>query len=374
MSFPEKRLRILVLWGSSHFDVYAEELFLNNPKYDFEIVSGDRSSGRSEHAASWWRLLSLRRRLRAGAFDLVISSPIQNSAWPQPKQFATRLAQAFRYFTYKHRMLDSYWAAWLVSGSNVPLAVVDFLDTSYVLPKDYPLLAAATLYFKINLYFWARRSLMPLETFLGQRRVIAFTPKLRPLTNGVPQSRIPVTARPMRKRDIDICFTGNFVTHRSPDDPNPFGELAHNPIRQDIYERTEKLKERYNVFCLNDRVPTEEYFELLQRSKLVVCTESFGCETWRHYEASAAGAVPLINWPYANNYMPFQPDVHAIYFSLIGDDFERTVARALADPAKLAEISVATRVFTLAHKERGHVGEMVIAETLAERKKAEGRS
>src|ERR1039457_2558416 len=112
MSSPEKRLRILVLWGSSHFDVYAAELFLKNPKYDFEIVSGDRSSGRSEHAASWGRLLSLRRRLRTGAFDLVISSPIQNSAWPRPKQFATCLAQAFRYFTYKHRMLDSYWAPW----------------------------------------------------------------------------------------------------------------------------------------------------------------------------------------------------------------------------------------------------------------------
>jgi glycosyltransferase involved in cell wall biosynthesis len=190
----------------------------------------------------------------------------------------------------------------------------------------------------------------------------------------VPESRIPVTARPMRQRDIDVCFTGNIMPHRSPDDPNPFGALTHNPIRQDIYERTEKLKERYNVFCLNDRVDPAEYFELLQRSKLVVCTESFGCETWRHYEASAAGAVPLINWPYATNYMPFQPDLHAIYFSLIGDDFERTVARALADPAKLAEISVATRAFTLAHKERKHVGEMVIEETLAESKKLEVRS
>jgi glycosyltransferase involved in cell wall biosynthesis len=369
MSSPEKRLRILVLWGPSHFDVYAEELFLKNPKYDFEIVSGDRSSGRSEHAASWGRLLSLRKRLRAGAFDLVISSPIQNSAWPRPKRLATCLAQAFRYFTYKHRMLDSYWAPWLVSGTDVPLAVVDFLDTSFVLPKDYPLLAAATLYFKINLYFWARRSLMPLETFFGQRRVISFAPKLRPLTNGVPESRIPVTARPMRQRDIDICFTGSITPHRSPDDPNPFGELTSNPIRQEIYERTEKLKDRYNVFCLNDRVERKEYFELLQRSKLVVCTESFGCETWRHYEASAAGAVPLINWPYATNYMPFQPDVHAIYFSLIGDDFERTVAKALADPAKLAEISVATRAFTLAHKERKHIGDMVIAEALAEIKK-----
>ena len=373
----EKRLRILVLWGPSHFKFFLDELLLNNPKYDIEIVSGDRTSGRSPHAASWGRLLSLRKRLARGEFDLVVSGPVQNSAWPRPKRLATCLAQAFRYFTYKHRMLDSYWAPWLLSGEagrKVPLAVVDFLDTSFVLPKDFPLLKAATLYFKINLYFWPRRSLMPLENLYGQRRVIDYTRKLRPLTNGVRKERIPATARPMKERDIDLCFTGNITQQRSEADPNLFGDLTHNPIRRQVYERVQKLQEagKYKVFCLNDRVGPEEYFELLQRSKLVVCTESYGCETWRHYEAGAAGAVPLANWPYATNYMPYEPDVHAIYFSLIGDDFERTVARALGDPAKLEEISRNVRAFTLAHKERGHVGEMVVEETLKEWAKRRG--
>jgi glycosyltransferase involved in cell wall biosynthesis len=367
ISSPEKRLRILVLWGPSHFEEYLRDLLLSNPKYDIEIVSGDRSSQRSPYAASWGRLLSLRRRLARGEFDLVVSGPIQNTAWPRPKRLATCLAQAFRFVTYKSRMLDSYWAGWLLSGSvrdKVPLAVVDFLDTSFVLPKDYPLLKAATLYFKINLYFWARRSLMPLENLMGMRRITPLTRKLRPLTNGVPKSRIPESARPMKERDIDICFTGRIAPGRAPDDPNTFGDLAHNPIRQAIYERCEKLKDTYNVYCCNGMVPKAEYRELLQRSKLVVCTESFGCETWRHYEAGAAGAVPLANWPYATNYMPFEPDVHAFYFSLIGDDFERTVARALADPVKLDEISRDVRAFTLAHKERGHIGEMMVEETL----------
>lgn len=261
-------------------------------------------------------------------------------------------------------MLDSYWAPWLVSGTNVPLAVVDFLDTSFVLPKDLILLQAATLYFKINLYFWPRRSLMPLENIYGMRRVLPLAPKLRPLTNGVPPARVPDSARPMSERDIDICFTGNLNQRRSADDPNQFGDLTGNPIRRDIFERTQKLAGKYKVFALNDRVSFAEYFDLLQRSKLVVCTESFGCETWRHYEVSAAGAVPLVNWPYATNYMPFEPDRHAVYFSLIGDDFERTVDRALADPAKLAEISRATRQFTLDYKLRAHVGDMVVAETM----------
>lgn len=365
MTPPEvKPLKILALWGASHFESYFTDLFLNNPRFDVEIVSGDRTSGRSPHAASWSRLLDLRRKVKAGFFDIVVSGPIQNSAWPTHKRLPTRLAEAARYFTYKHRMLDGYWASWLVSGTKTPLAAVDFLDTSYVLPKDFPLLKASTLYFKINLYFWPRRSLMPLETFFGMRRVIAHTAKLRPLTNGATPRNVPETARPMSERDIDICFTGTIVPSRSADDKNLFPEFTFNPIRQDIYERCVKLKDRYRVFCANKGVDRAEYLELLQRSRLVVCAESFGCETFRHYDVSAAGAVPLVNWPYAQNYMPFQPDVHAIYFSLIGDDFERTVARALADPEKLAEISVQTRAFTLAHKPRRLVGEWIVEETL----------
>jgi hypothetical protein len=74
-----KRLRILVVWGASHFDEMLQDDFLDNPDHDFEIVSGDRSKTKSPHAASLGRLLSLRRRLAAGEFDLVISGPVQNS-------------------------------------------------------------------------------------------------------------------------------------------------------------------------------------------------------------------------------------------------------------------------------------------------------
>jgi hypothetical protein len=367
VSSVETPRRILALWGASHFESYFTDLFLGNPRYDVEIVSGDRTQTRSPHAASWKRLLDLRRRLDRGEFDLVVTGPIQNTPWPPQKRWLTRMAQAARYFTYKHRMLDSYWAPWLVAGKigrKVPLAVVDFLDTSFVLPKDFPLLKAATLYFKLNLYFWPRRSLMPLENFFGMRRVTAYTPKLRPLTNGVPRRAIPERVRPMRERDIDICLTGTIVPVRSKDDVNPFPEQTFNPIRREIYERCLRLQDRYKVYCVDRMVPRADYLELLQRSKLVVCTESFGCETFRHYEVAAAGGIPLVNWPYAQNHMPLQPEVHAIYFSLIGDDFERTVARALADPAKLEEIAARTRSFTVEHKERSRVGEWVVEETL----------
>lgn len=367
VSPSDKRLRILALWGASHYESYFTETFLKNTAYTFEIVSGDRSKGRSPHAVSWGQLWELRRRLERGEFDLVLSGPIQNTAWPLNKRLATRMAQAGRYFTYKHRMLDTYWASWLLSGKlrgKVPLAVTDYLDTSFVLPKDYPLLKACTLYFKANLYFWPRRSLMPLENFMGIRRVIRHGTKLRPLTHGIPRSKMPEKVRPMRERDIDLVITGRSRPNRAVGDLDPFSDLTSNPIRYEIFERCQKLQGRYKVVCVDGILSKEEYQELLQRAKLFVCTESFGCETGRLFDVSAAGAVPLVNAPYAQHYRQFQPDIHAIYFSLIGDDFERVVERSLAAPETLERISQATRAFTLEEKDCTRIGDYVIRETL----------
>jgi hypothetical protein len=370
-----RRLRILLVWGASHFGELAKDAFLDLP-HDFEIVSGDRTSGKSGHALSWRRLFDLRRRLARGEFDLVVSGPVQNDPWPWPRRFATCLAQAARFFTYKHSMLDAWWVPWLVNrrgGGTVPLAVIDFLDTSFVLPKDLPLLRAATLYYKLNLYFWPRRSLGPLEHLVGRKRVTPLTPKLRPMTNGVPRRLVPAQVRPMQERDIDICFTGSISPNRSQNDPDPFFELNSNPIRREIYYRCVALQDRYRIKAVDGMVSPEEYRELLQRSRLVVCTESFGCETYRHNDVAAAGAVPLVNWPYSTNHLIFQPDVDAIYFSMIGDDFERVVARALADPAKLDEMARAVRDLVVNHKQRHLVGEHIIRETLAQAALASGK-
>lgn len=371
-----RKPRILAVWGASHFDGLLQDAFLENDHYDFEIVSGDRSRTPSPHAANGSRLRRLRRRLRDGEFDLVISGPVQNTRWlPPGRGLATRAAHALRHLTYKRSMLDTYWTPWLVDrpgGGKVPLAVIDFYDTSFVLPQDLPLLQAATLYFKLNLYFWPRRSIMPLEQLYGRKRVTPLVTKLRPFTNGIPRRLVPATVRPMAERDIDICFTGRTVSNRSQTDPDTLIEFASNPVRRDVYQRLLQLKDRFRVVAVDGFVPAEEYFDLLSRSKLIVCTESFGCETYRHNEVAAFGAVPLVNWPYVTNHLPFEPDVHAIYFSLIGNDFERVVARALADPDRLASIAQAARDWVVNHKQRPTVGEWVIRETLAETAKTAG--
>ena len=110
---------------------------------------------------------------------------------------------------------------------------------------------------------------------------------MQPLAHGTERKERPTEQVPFRRRP-------RLEPRLDADDIDPFADLTFNPIRQAIQDRCRKLKGRFNVFCADGFVPADEYEELLQRSKLIVCTESFGCETFRHYNVTANGAVALI--------------------------------------------------------------------------------
>jgi hypothetical protein len=154
----------------------------------------------------------------------------------------------------------------------------------------------------------------------------------------------------MRERDIDLCLIAP--------------KRKSGPLQSELLARCEGLKNRYQVFTTEGDLSPGDFTSILQRSKLVVCPENGGCESPLDYEAAAAGAVPLLNWPSAQNYQPFLPEKQAIYFSMIGGDFERTVARALGDPAGLERIAVNARTFTVEQKQRAGIGGWIAAETL----------
>jgi len=352
------RRRILAFWPASDYEDYFTPAFLNNPDFDVEIVSGDRTSRKSPHAAGFARLAKLRRQVERKEFDLIVSGTVWNMAWPPHKQLATQLAQAFRFHTYKRGMLDTYLApafARLAARVGIPFVTVDLRDPCFVYPWDWPLLRDGFLYFKRELFFWPVRSLLPLSVYHGEQ-VNQHADKLRPLSYGILQSVIPEKVRPFAERDIDVFMSGSV-----------------NPLRIAMGRRLEQLKGEFKIEVCWERIDRTAYFDRLGRSKLVLCVESFGCETWRMYQVSASGAVPLINWPYVQNAFPLEPNRHAIYYSCIGDDFERQVRLALADPARLAEISQATRAFTKQYKDRAALGRYVVETALEEFRQIQSR-
>ena len=346
MASPKKKL--LVFWSSYDFSHIYESAFARHPDFEIELVSAE---GPLRNRAGFRRLLRLRREVDAGKYDLVLANNISRSPFPGNKGFATTASLAGRLLTYQHRRMDSWWAPWVVrhGRSKTPLAVIDSRDGHYVFPWDLPLLQAAKCYFKKDLMYWPRRDLMPLQNYYTEKKIKPFEHKLRPMSLGLDAGMFVDEARPMKERDIDLWMSGN----------------ENNPLRRLIREKCEALAGRYRVVTPKDMVPAAEYREMLQRTKLAVCVESFGGETWRQYEVAAAGVVPLMSWPYTQVTDPLVPDVHAFYFSYIGDHFERMVEQALADPDRLQRMSEAARQFVREKKPRSQLLNYVVETTLS---------
>jgi hypothetical protein len=287
--------------------------------------------------------------LRAKEFDLVLSGTVWNHPSPPHKQFFTRLAQSFRFFTYKRRMLDTYWAAdfaRVARQAGVPFATIDLRDPPFVYPWDLPLLQESFLYFKRELFFWPERSLGPLKLSYGNE-VEELSSKLRPLSYGV--WTIPQKVRDWAERDIDVFISGSM-----------------NPLRIDLIRRLRKFSGELKIEAYEGLITDAEYLEKMNRSKVVLCVESFGCETWRMYQAAATGCVPFVSWPYAQNAFPLEPEKHALYFSYIGTHFEDELRKAFSHPDRLPALGAAARAFVQQYKTRQALGSYVIETTLRE--------
>ncbi len=340
------RKKLLVFWSWSDFKDVYQTAFVDHPDYKVELVS---AQGEANEKFGYRRMVSLSRRVAAGEFDLIVANSVMRSPWPRNKGLATSASLALRHLTWQRRRTDTWWAPWVAKAGNgrTPLAVLDARDSHFIYPWDWPLLKACRFYFKRDLMFWPMRALQPLQTYLKDRVVSPHIEKLRPMSLGIQEERFAASSRPMKDRDIDIFMSG-----------------GDNPLRQKIREKCEKLAGRYKVFVNKGLLPFAEYQEMLQRSKLAVCTESWGGETWRQYEVAAAGCIPLMSWPYTQVHEPLEPDLHAFYFSCMGDHFERAVERALASPQELQAVSERARAFVLEKKGRQRLVNYIVETTL----------
>ncbi len=340
--------KLLVFWSWSDFHTICEKGFLGHPDYEVELVS---NKGSRDQQATYRRMILLARRVAAGEFDLIVANTMMRSPYPRNKGMFTTASLALRLLTYQVRRLDSWWAPGVTraGGGRTPLAVVDARDSHYIYPWDWPLLKASRLYFKRELMAWRMRATQPLQDYLTEKKVAPHIGKLRPLSQGADETAFASSARPMRERDIDLFMSG-----------------GDNPLRKMIREKAEKLGNRFKVLIHSGKVSDEEYRESMQRSKLAVCVESWAAETWRQYEAAAAGSIPLLSWPYTLTHEPLEPDVHAFYFSYMDGHFERVVEDALSDTDRLQRMSEAARKFVLEKKGRRRLVNYVVETTLAD--------
>jgi hypothetical protein len=305
-----------------------------------------------------WRL---RRALREGKYDLVISCSNPDPIWRQDRNALSNGLKFLRKLLFEPGALGFYLVPWMLGQSNVPLAVFDWEDNTIIARKNWGLLRRATCYFKTQ----SPRN--PFKAFLFQDRRndclfnIVRQPiynewirKLRPFCVGI---TVPENWRDLgaAEKKTDVFFAG----------------AAHYSwARREGLRQLEELRaEGYNIDLHitgtgAPNIPPDEFLRRCSEAWLVWSPEGAGWDCMRHYWAPLMGSVPLLNHPDTRRHEPLIDGIHAFYYGVEGDDLKRVVRLALADKDKLRAMAPEARAFVLPRHTHPALADYLISETL----------
>jgi len=112
-----------------------------------------------------------------------------------------------------------------------------------------------------------------IQSVLWDTRRSAFSNNLKPLTTNIIDFE--------EERPVDVFFAGTVNLKRPP---------GHH--RKKLFKKLETIK-NLNIVTHIGRLPKEEYFDLLKKSKIVVSPWGNGEWCWRDYEAIYSGALVI---------------------------------------------------------------------------------
>jgi len=174
------------------------------------------------------------------------------------------------------------------------------------------------------------------------------TTKLRPISLGLPDSgRLPA---PSATKKHDIFFAG---------------DLHEKGLRGRLVEECRRHAENRNWrLCLRERMGQEEFWKTLSESRLCLSPPGMGWDCWRHYEAMALGAVPLMPYPTILQDHPPVDGQHCFYFPPEPGGLSAVLDRAMDQGVNLTQMAEAGRQLTLAYHTWPKLRDYVIRETL----------
>lgn len=301
----------------------------------------------------------LRKALRAGRYDLVISFDNPQALWKHDKGWISNLLTSFKRIVRKPHTLGTYLVPWILAGSDVPLAVIDWDDNTMISTKNWALLDRATCYFKTqtprNPYkaflFQDSRSDC-LFNIIRQSRNRERALKLRPFSIGITLPE-EATAAPVEKT-TDLFFAG---------------ALYYSWARQEGIRHLEELRDegyKIDLFFSNvgKGLPQADFLHRCAQAWLVWSPEGAGWDCSRHYTAPLLGSVPILNDPDTRRHQPLKEGVDAFYYQVEGDDLKRAVRMALKDKPRLRQMAAAGAEHVRRHHTHAALADYVIAETL----------
>jgi hypothetical protein len=305
----------------------------------------------------------LARRLRTGEYTAVLCQHIRYGLWSPVQPLLGNLRRSWQTLTREPASLIRLVLPILVRRTGVPMAFLSPEDSPTIESQNAALVRASRLCFVRELP--VNPAHLVLNTRPRYRRIANLDrrpdlawlwPRLRPLSLGLPERTAALIERvrvddPARK-DIDVFFAGWTAPH-----------TARDPA---YVEQLRSLAGRgWRVEIAAGYLPHEEFLARLARSWLVWSPQGLGWEGWRHYEAAAAGAVPVINLPTIRRYAPLEHGRHALFYGVEDDQLRAVVNEALGDKPRLWAMGQAARQHVLEHHRHRHLLQHVVSSLAA---------
>lgn len=321
------------------------------------FFSTDQAGHRPEGIETLPRLADLWRALGGQGPDLVVCHPAYSAPWSA--RHLNRSLFSGRLLAGRSPLFRAFGPQFLRFVRRAPMVVLDQEDAPFIDRGDLFLLDRCRLWFKRELPVdrWrvftrtAHRGL-PTPRFRGGGRAAGRIEKLRPLSLGLPIGAAGLPPVPPPPKTVDVFFAGQ-VEKSSSIRPRGLSELralAGEGVSLDIPDAP---------------LPRAAFYERCAAARLVWSPEGLGWDCFRHYEAAAAGSVPLINQPTIERHRPLVCGEHALYYDPEPGGLTRAVRSALADRPALARIAAGGQAHVLEHHTPEAIARYVVAASLA---------
>lgn len=297
------------------------------------------------HDASSVRVLG--DRLAAGEFDGVFCHPPLVDLWPAGERVASRLRRApRRIWQARHARKMRL----LLQAGRTPVIVLDLSDEAVFARQHLWLLDRCTHYFKRELpadIAEARADAAFRRVEGAEAALERNAHKLRTISLGLSAERLAHMPADGTPKTVDLFFAGTAGRSRA---------------RLEGLKQLAALERRgYRIDIPTERLGLSDYLDRCGRAWLVWSPEGLGWDCFRHYEAAAAGAVPVINHPTIRPHRPLRHGEHCFYYDTAGDGLVTTVVEALRRPDELRSMARAAREHVLTHHTHRAICEYILA-------------
>jgi len=308
------------------------------------------------HPITLRTLPKLKRALNAPELSLVVCRPGFYPPWHW--QWINRELFSRRALQGQSRLFGAVGAQLLRRPIKAPIAVLDTEDYPAIKTDRLFLLERCRLYFKRELppdrwrlFMGTAHPSVPSRRFRQQPEYRAMLEKIRPLPLGLPlESRglLPISAQ---DKTADVFFAGDTESSSS--------------VRWSGMRELMALRERgVTIDIPQSRLPLPEFYQRAARAWLVWSPEGLGWDCFRHYEAPACGAVPVINQPGIERYQPLRAGEHAFCYDPAPGGLTRTILAALSDKDRLRTMANEGQAHVMAHHTPEALARYVVETTL----------